>query len=99
MNVESTTSSRSAPTDDAPSHVRLLAFAAVRDVLGAAELDLDLRGAKTAQELWPVLLDRFPSLAVHRGSIRLAINGTYAFPEDAVRAGDEVALIPPVAGG
>ena len=34
-----------------------------------------------------------------RASIRVAVNGTYAAPEDPVAYGDEVALIPPVAGG
>jgi molybdopterin converting factor small subunit len=31
--------------------------------------------------------------------LRVAINGAYVTLDDAVRAGDEVAVIPPVAGG
>ena len=32
-------------------------------------------------------------------AIRVAVNQSYAKPADAVRAGDEVALFPPVTGG
>ena len=99
MNLESPRTSGAERADETPRRVRLLAFAAVRDIVGSAEVELDLASAKTANELWPVLCERFPSLAAHRGSIRLAINGTYAFADDPVRAGDEIALIPPVAGG
>ena len=79
--------------------VRLLAFAAVRDVVGSPETDVELAAPCTAEELWAVLLERVPALASHRSSIRLAVNGTYAFANDRVEAGDEVALIPPVCGG
>jgi molybdopterin converting factor subunit 1 len=79
--------------------VRLLLFAGARDVVGASEVELPLDAPCTAAELWPRLLDAHPGLAPWRASIRLAINGSYAGPADAVSPGDEVALIPPVAGG
>lgn len=82
-----------------PAKVRLLAFAAVREVIGSSEAELEVGTPCTTAELWPALLERFPSLAPHRSSLRLAVNGTYAFAGDVVEAGDEVALIPPVAGG
>ncbi|NUP05635.1 MAG: MoaD/ThiS family protein [Polyangiaceae bacterium] len=78
--------------------VRLLAFAAVRDVIGAPEAELDVASC-TVEELWPVLLRRYPALEPYRASIRIAVNGTYAFASDRVAPGDEVALLPPVAGG
>ncbi len=81
------------------SAVRVLAFAGVRDVVGAAELDIAVPAPCGADDLWAALIRRFPALAPYRGSVRLAINGTYASAEDLVAAGDEVALIPPVAGG
>ncbi|HTJ81663.1 MAG TPA: MoaD/ThiS family protein [Polyangiaceae bacterium] len=79
--------------------LRLLAFAAVRDLVGGSEVALDLPFDTTVDGLWPLLLDRWPALTPHRRSVRIAVNGAYASSEDAVRAGDEVALIPPVAGG
>ena len=83
----------------APRKVRLLAFAAVRDVIGAPEAELEIGETRIAADLWPILVDRFPALEPHRRSIRIAVNGTYAFDDDPIAGGDEVALLPPVAGG
>lgn len=85
--------------DTESAKVRLLAFAAVRDVIGAPEVELELAAPCTAAQLWLKIVDRYPALSPHERSIRLAINGTYAFSSDAVSPGDEVALLPPVSGG
>lgn len=82
-----------------PNTVRMLAFAGARDILGAAEIDFALDVPCTAEELLSEVCRRFPALVPYRSSIRLAVNGVYASPEDPVTYGDEVALIPPVAGG
>jgi molybdopterin synthase catalytic subunit/molybdopterin synthase sulfur carrier subunit len=79
--------------------VRVLAFAGARDVLGAGELALRLDAPCTAAALLERVCAEHPALAPYRRAIRVAINGTYAAPTDRVAAGDEVALIPPVAGG
>ena len=79
--------------------VKMLAFAGARDVLGAGELAFPLEAPCTAAELLAAVCARFPALEPYRRSIRVAINGTYAGWDDLVRVGDEVALIPPVAGG
>ncbi len=77
----------------------MLAFAGVRDVLGAGELTLPLPASCTAAELLSRVCDQFPALVPYRASLRMAINGSYVADGDRVKAGDEVALIPPVAGG
>lgn len=79
--------------------VRLLAFAGARDVIGSQEVDIALGAPCDTAELWALLLARFPALEPYKRSIRLAVNGTYAADGDRVSPGDEVALIPPVAGG
>ncbi len=79
--------------------VRLLAFAGARDAIGAAELALSLTEPTTARSLLARLCREHPALAPYESSIRLAVNGTYAAWEDPIHDGDEVALIPPVAGG
>ena len=79
--------------------VRLLAFAGARDVLGAPELVLPLAAPCSAAELLAAVCLLYPALAPWRASIRIAVNGTYAQADDPVSFGDEVALIPPVAGG
>jgi molybdopterin converting factor small subunit len=80
-------------------HVRMLAFAGARDVLGTAEVDLPLAAPCTAAELLDAVCARWPALLPHRRSLRLAVNGSWAADGDPVDGGDEVALIPPVAGG
>jgi molybdopterin converting factor subunit 1 len=79
--------------------VRLLAFAGARDVIGAAEVTLPLAAPCSAAELLAEVCRRYPALQPWRASLRVAVNGTYAHADDRVAAGDEVALIPPVAGG
>jgi molybdopterin synthase catalytic subunit/molybdopterin synthase sulfur carrier subunit len=82
-----------------PPKVKVLAFAGARDVVGASELELDLHHTCTGAELIDLLCVRFPALAAHKSSLRIAVNGCYAELVEPVRPGDEVALIPPVAGG
>jgi molybdopterin synthase sulfur carrier subunit len=79
--------------------VRMLAFAGARDVLGAGEVELALPASCSADELLALVCARYPALAPYRASHRVAVNGRYATPLDRVADGDEVALIPPVAGG
>jgi molybdopterin converting factor small subunit len=47
----------------------------------------------------PKLLKKFPKLAAHRSSVRLATHCEYAAPDATFAADDEIALIPPVSGG
>lgn len=79
--------------------VRVLAFAAVRDLIGVGEARLVLGQVQTVEQTWTVLVHRWPALEPYRSAIRIAVNGSYADLGDAVRPGDELALIPPVAGG
>jgi molybdopterin converting factor small subunit len=46
-----------------------------------------------------VLCERTPALQDYVPSLRVAINGAYVTLDEVVKAGDEVAVIPPVAGG
>jgi molybdopterin converting factor small subunit len=79
--------------------VRMLAFAGARDVVGAGEIELPLSGPCTASELLEEICSRYPALGPYKSSLRVAVNGVYALPSDPVTFGDEVAIIPPVAGG
>jgi molybdopterin synthase catalytic subunit/molybdopterin synthase sulfur carrier subunit len=80
-------------------NVRVLVFAAAREVVGASELELTLAVGATAGDALGVLCARWPGLAPYAGSLRLAVNGDYVARDHALVAGDEVAVIPPVAGG
>lgn len=79
--------------------IRVLAFAGARDAVGASELVVDLPERATASAVFAQIVRAHPGLAPYEPIVRIAVNGTYALPGDMVSPGDEVALIPPVAGG
>ena len=79
--------------------VRVLCFAAAREVIGASELAWTIAAGATVAKLKEALFERYPALAGHARSLRFAVNGEYAKDDQVVEEGDEVAVIPPVAGG
>jgi len=78
--------------------MRILFFAQLREVVGAAEAELEADSVD-AVALWKLLVARWPGLTAHRAQTRLARNGVYAGVDEVFAEGDEVALIPPVSGG
>jgi molybdopterin synthase sulfur carrier subunit len=83
--------------------MKVLYFAWLKAKTGVAEEDLDPPAeVTTVGELMHWLKDRGPGHAealANAKAIRVAVNQEYAGPEDAVKAGDEVAFFPPVTGG
>lgn len=79
--------------------VRVLVFAAARELLGVREVSLSLAEGATAGDALEALCQRGPLLRPYAHALRLAVNGDYVSPEHVLRTGDEVAVIPPVAGG
>ena len=79
--------------------VRLLLFAYYRDVAGAAELDLDVPAGCSALEAVAYLRARGPSLSQIPERPVVAVNQVYASLDQVLEEGDEMALLPPVAGG
>jgi len=80
-------------------NVRTLFFATYRDLVGAPEVTIELDDGATVAELLARLRGRgegFASLPEHPA---VAVNLEYARHDRALRDGDEVAFIPPVAGG
>ena len=76
--------------------VTVLVFGRLRERVGAAEVHV---AGATVQEVWDELVRRHPAVAVDAGSVRAARNLGYCEWTTAVRGGDTVAFIPPVAGG
>jgi molybdopterin synthase catalytic subunit len=74
-------------------------FALQRQQLGTGRLEIDVPDGATVSGAWDALALRYPQLAPAGGVVRFARNGTYAGTDDALEAGDELAVIPPVAGG
>jgi molybdopterin converting factor subunit 1 len=79
--------------------VRLLFFAVLRDITGSDARELTLADGTTARDVWQSLRESYAKLADYTQPPMIAINETYASPDDVLRDGDELAFIPPVAGG
>ena len=79
--------------------VRLLFFAVLRDIAGTDARELALAEGTTAREVWQALRAEYAKLADYAQPPMVAINQSYAGPETRLRDGDELAFIPPVAGG
>ena len=79
--------------------IRVLLFAILKDAAGTGEVGLDVPEGASVAEIRDVLGRRFPALGVYLPRVAFAVNRTYASIDTKLKAGDEVALIPPVSGG
>jgi molybdopterin synthase catalytic subunit len=79
--------------------VRLLHFASFREAVGRDEEERELADGTRIEDLWAALgrevalFGRFPSIPP------AAVNREYVGSDTVLRDGDEVAFLPPVAGG
>ncbi len=90
------------PTDapaGAAINVRLLFFGAARDATGCGEAEIEVPTPATAASVRAAVLARHPDLRRFGRSLLIAVNEEYAGPSAPVRAGDEIAIFPPVSGG
>ncbi|HTS14285.1 MAG TPA: molybdenum cofactor biosynthesis protein MoaE [Candidatus Sulfotelmatobacter sp.] len=79
--------------------VRVRLFALQRQQLGRRDVSLELPSGATIEAAWAALVEAHAILAPARPSMRFARNGEYTDPSTILADGDELALIPPVAGG
>jgi molybdopterin converting factor subunit 1 len=79
--------------------VQALFFAAYRDLLGTSSLSVDLPDGSTVADLVRELRGRGAPYSALPSEPAVAVNRAYALHTEKLRAGDEVAFIPPVAGG
>ena len=79
--------------------VRLLYFAVLRDIVGKSDEVVELPEGTRAIQIWERLRGKHQALAAYERPPMTAINEEYVDPYEGLRDGDEVAFIPPVAGG
>lgn len=80
--------------------VTVLAFARIRELLGAASQALQVEDGASVADVWDALASRYAALSDLAGSTRIARNGrVIADANERVHDGDELALLPPVGGG
>lgn len=77
--------------------IRVLYFAAAKERTERSEEDFDFLGP--VENLLSELQARHPRLKEILPFCRIAVNQEFKSNDAAIRDGDEVALIPPVAGG
>lgn len=77
--------------------VTVLLFASYADALGAGSITLDLPEGSRVSDAVEAVRARGPSRLP--ASPLVAVNEVYAKGTDSLAAGDELAIIPPVAGG
>ena len=80
--------------------IQVMYFAAARDLAGCAEESLELPAAVLSDAaLRELLAQRHARLAPYLGRMRFAVNDELHVVAVEIRAGDQVSVLPPVAGG
>ncbi len=79
--------------------VTILCFAGLRERVGFAELEYDAADGTPVAQILDDLAATYPPIAAARASCLIALNEEYVQDGDTVKAGDTLALIPPVSGG
>jgi molybdopterin converting factor small subunit len=80
------------------STVTVQLFASYADLFGAPAIELPLIPGTTVQDLLHRIRS-LPGASSLPPAPRIAVNRTFAASDQIVNASDEIALIPPVAGG
>lgn len=79
--------------------VRVLFFGRLKDITGCAEDWAELDDGAVLEDLFTRYGRQFPALAAFRPSLVASVNEEFADWRSALRAGDEIAFLPPVSGG
>jgi molybdopterin converting factor subunit 1 len=79
--------------------LHVLYFGLVRERLGRRTEELECEAGTTVSRLLELLAGRHDIFSLGAGSIRVAVNREYVDGSHVLSDADEVAIIPPVAGG
>jgi MoaE-MoaD fusion protein len=79
--------------------IHLLAFASAGDALGASEMELEMPDGSRVADLRTRLDREHPGIVPLWPRLAVAVDGRVVSPEEPLRDGAEVALLPPVSGG
>ncbi len=80
-------------------HIRVLFFGLLKDLVGIAEDELEIREGASLADVFDHYAGRVPRIRELAGSIMLARNREFSELETPARDGDEIAFLPPVSGG
>lgn len=80
-------------------HIKVLYFAAFREATGKDEQLHELQEPASVADLWRLVSRDVPLFSKLPAIPPAAVNREYRSAETTLRDGDEVAFLPPVAGG
>ena len=79
--------------------VNILFFATIRTRAKRSSLELDIKADATVADLKEILINQIPALEASLHHTLVSIDREFAFDEDIIPEGAEIALFPPVSGG
>jgi molybdopterin converting factor subunit 1 len=74
-------------------------FAAIKDIVGTPEAELELPDGVTAGELFQRYCQQHAALIRYANTTMISVNLEFVPAETHLHEGDEIAFIPPVSGG
>ncbi len=80
-------------------HARVLFFANMREKTGVREATIEFEPGTSVSDLKKLLVEKYPGLKQYMDTVIVAMNHEFAFDENIVGEGAEIALFPPVSGG
>jgi molybdopterin synthase catalytic subunit/molybdopterin converting factor small subunit len=81
------------------NQVTVLFFATLKDRAGIKKMSIDLPEDIYVRDLKALLKVRFPGLTEAMGTALVSVNREFAFDDDLIPMGAEIAVFPPVSGG
>ena len=78
--------------------LKILTFGIARDIIGGSTFETQITEGSTVADLKKELLEKYPRFGT-LASLMIAVNTEYGNEETVLSEGDEIAIIPPVAGG
>lgn len=79
--------------------VKLLFFANLKNIISKSKIDLKLPADTNVLQLREIVLEMYPQIAEVLPNVIVSINQEFAFDEDLIPEGAEIAFFPPVSGG
>jgi molybdopterin converting factor subunit 1 len=80
-------------------HARVLFFATIREKTGMWETTIEFPSGAHISDIKKLLLELFPHLKSSMETLIVAMNHEFAFDDNTVPDGAEIAIFPPVSGG
>ena len=79
--------------------ITVLLFASLKDIVGKGQLEIEVDEKCSIESLSKKLYELYPKVESYDSSVRIALNQEFIENDIEMKAGDEVAYLPPGSGG